>query len=219
MGTFLQDLKYGLRMLRKSPGFTLIALLTLAVGIGANTAIFSVVNTVLLRPLPYKDPERLVMLWQISSIFGRGGASAPEYLDYRERDRVFRNIGAYDSLSFNLTGSREPLRVKAARVSASLFDVLGVSPMFGRVISPREDVAGGPKVVVLGYSLWREQFGGNPNILGATVNLDAQLSTVIGVMPPSFQSPYNRTPFSDRAQLWVHMAITAHELHARAERM
>jgi predicted permease len=219
VGTFLQDLKYGVRMLRKSPAFTLIALLTLAIGIGANTAIFSVVNTVLLRPLPYKNPDRLVMLWQISSIFGRGGASAPEYLDYRERNRVFRNVGAYDSLSFNLTGSREPLRVKAARVTASLFDVLGVSPLFGRAITREEDQAGGPKVVVLGCSLWRDQFGSNPNILGTTINLDAQPYTVIGIMPPSFKFPFEGTPFSDRAELWVPMAFTAHELQARAESM
>src|SRR5262249_37014525 len=182
MGTVLQDLKYGLRMLRKSPGFTLIALLTLAIGIGANTAIFSVVNTVLLRPLPYKDPDRLVMLWQISSIFGSHvGASAPEYLDYRERNHVFSRMGAYASLSFNLTGGREPQRIKAARVSASLFDVLGVSPMFGRTITQQEDQTGGPKVVVLGYSLWRDEFGSNPNILGTNINLDAQPYTVIGV--------------------------------------
>jgi predicted permease len=219
VGTFLQDLKYGVRMLRKSPAFTLIALLTLAIGIGANTAIFSVVNTVLLRPLPYKNPDRLVMLWQISSIFGRGGASAPEYLDYRDRNRVFRNIGAYDSLSFNLTGSREPLRVKAARVTASLFDVLGVSPLFGRAITREEDQAGAPKVVVLGYSLWRDQFGSNPNILGTTINLDAQPYTVIGIMPPSFKFPFDGTPFSDRAELWVPMAFTPHEIQARAESM
>jgi predicted permease len=220
MGTFLQDLKYGLRMLRKSPSFTLIALLTLAVGIGANTAIFSVVNTVLLRPLPYKEPDRLVMLWQISSIFGSQlGASAPEYLDYRERNKVFNGIGAYSSRSFNLTGGHEPQRIKAARVSASLFDVLGVSPMFGRSITQQEDQAGGPHVVVLGYSLWRDEFGSNPNILGTTINLDAQPYTVISVMPPSFKFPFDGTPFSDRAELWVPMAFTAHEVQARAESM
>jgi predicted permease len=218
MGTFFQDLNYGLRMLRKSPGFTLIALLTLAVGIGANTAIFSVVNTVLLRPLPYRDPDRLVMLWQISSIFGsQVGASAPEYHDYREGNHVFSRMGAYASLSFNLTGGREPQRIKAARVTASLFDVLDVSPMFGRVIAPDEDQAGGPKVVVLGYSLWRDEFGSSPKILGTTINLDAQPYTVIAVMPPSFKFPFDGTPFSDRAELWVPMAFTAHELQARAE--
>jgi predicted permease len=218
METLLQDIRYGLRMLLKSPGFTAIALLTLAIGIGANTAIFSVVNTVLLRPLPYKDPARLVMLWQISSVFGSHvGASAPEYLDYRERNRVFQSIGAYASRSFNLTGGHEPQRIKAARVTASLFDVLGVSPMFGRTITQQEDQTGGPKVVILGYSLWRDTFGANPNIVGTTINLDAEPYTVIGVMPPSFNFPFDGTPFSDRAKLWVPMAFTAHEVQARAE--
>lgn len=216
--TLLQDIRYAFRMLMKSPGFTAIALLTLAIGIGANTAIFSVVNTVLLRPLPYKDPDRLVMLWQISSVFGSHvGASAPEYLDYREGNHVFSRMGAYASLSFNLTGDREPQRIKAARVTASLFDVLGVSPMFGRTITQKEDQSGGPKVAVLGYSVWRDEFGSNPNILGSTINLDEQPYTVIGVMPPSFQFPFDGTPFSDRAKLWVPMAFTAHEVQARAK--
>jgi putative ABC transport system permease protein len=218
METLLQDIRYGLRMLLRSPGFTAIALLTLAIGIGANTAIFSVVNTVLLRPLPYKDPARLVMLWQSSSIFGsHSGASAPEYLDYRDRNRSFQNMGAYASRSFNLTGGHEPQRIKAARVTASLFDVLGVSPILGRTISQQEDQTSGPKVVLLGFSLWRNTFNGNSNIVGTTVTLDAEPYTVIGVMPPSFRFPFDGTPFSDRAELWVPMAFTAHELQARAE--
>ena len=218
MEALLQDTRYAFRMLLKSPGFTTLALLTLAIGIGANTAIFSVVNTVLLRPLPYKDANRLVMLWQSSSIFGSHlGASAPEYLDYRQRNHSFQSIGAYASRSFNLTGGHEPQRIKAARVTASLFDVLGVSPMLGRTISQQEDQTGGPKVVVLGYSLWRNTFGQNPNILGTTVSLDAQPYTVIGVMPPSFKFPFDGTPFSDRAELWVPMDFTGHELQAREE--
>lgn len=218
MDALIHDIRFAFRMLLKNPGFTAIALITLAVGIGANTAIFSVVNTVLLRPLPYKDPARLVMLWQSSSIFGSYlGASAPEYLDYRQRNRVFQSIGAYSRQSFNLTGGQEPQRIKAARVTASLFNVLGVSPMLGRTVSQQEDQTGGPKVVVLGYSLWRNTFGANRNTVGTTVNLDAQPYTVIGVMPPSFKFPFDGTPFSDRAELWVPMDFTTHELQAREE--
>ena len=218
MEALVQNIRYALRMLLKNPAFTAIALLTLAIGIGANTAIFSVVNTVLLRPLPYKDPGKLVMLWQSSSTFGSHlGASAPEYLDYRERNRVFRSIGAYASRSFNLSGGHEPQRLKAARVTASLFDVLGVSPMLGRTISQQEDQAGGPNIVMLGYSLWRNEFAGDQKILGKSVNLDGQPYTVIGIMPPSFKFPFDGTPFSDRAELWVPMDFTAHELQAREE--
>ncbi len=220
METLLQDIRYGLRMLRKSPAFTAVALLTLTIGIGANVAIFSIVNTVLLQPLPYRDPGRLVMVYQsFPAVSGmeRLGASPPDFLDYRARNRVFENIGGYSDRSATLTGEGDPERVQGARVTASVFPLLGVSPLFGRTFTEEEDRQGAGPVVVLSYSLWHRRFRDDPSVIGRAVRLDDQPYTIIGVMPRSFAFPFPGTPLSDIAEFWVPMAFTPHEQQARAE--
>ena len=217
MEAFLQDVRYGLRMLRKNPGFTAVALLVLTIGIGANVAIFSVVNTVLLRPLPYHDPGRLVMLWE--SLPGIGfqqvGTATGEYLDYRDRNRVFSGIAAYKNDTANLTGSGQPERISISRTSANLFSVLGVQPMLGRTYAREEDRPGAAKVAVLSYGLWKRRYGADSGILGRAVDLDGQPYTVIAVMPASFQFPFSSLPYSDRAELWVPVAFTQDEIADR----
>jgi putative ABC transport system permease protein len=205
MNRISQDLRFGMRLLRKSPGFTLVAVLTLALGIGANTAVFSVVDTVLLRPLPYHEPDRLVLVSETESVAPGDelGVAAQEYLDYRDQNQVFSNVAAFESDGFNLTGQGQPLRVNAARISASAFPTLGVSPLIGRAFTSGEDRAGSDNVVELSYSLWQNQYHGDPNILGRTVKLDEKPYTVIGVMPPSFHFPFDGKPFSEMADLWL----------------
>jgi putative ABC transport system permease protein len=205
MSQMWQNLRFGVRQLRKSPGFALVAVLTLALGIGANTAMFSVVDTVLLRPFAYYQPNRLAL---VSETLNGGtnddyGVAAQEYLDYREQNRVFSQVAAFEQDGFNLTGEGEPLRVNAARISSSAFSVLGVSPTIGRAFSSDEDRHGSDNVVELSYSLWQHQYHGDRNILGRTVKLDENPYTVVGVMPPSFRFPYDGKPFSEQADIWL----------------
>jgi len=217
METLLQDVRYGLRMLRKNPGFTAVALLVLTIGIGANVAIFSVVNTVLLRPLPYRDPSRLVMIWE--SLPGIGfqqvGTATAEYLDYRDRNRVFSGIAAYKNDTANLTGSGQPERIPITRASANLFSVVGVQPMLGRTYTTAEDRPGAAKVAILSYALWKRRYAADRKIVGGAIDLDGQPYTVIGVMPASFQFPFSSLPYSDRAELWVPVAFTQDEIADR----
>jgi predicted permease len=212
--TLLQDLKYGWRMLARNPGFTAIAVTTLAIGIGASTAIFSMVDTVLLRPLPYKQPDKLVVVSE--SLPGMStdeiGVSAGEYQDYRDRNRSFSQIAAYENAGFNLTGVGQPLRVNAAALSASAFPLLGVSPEFGRAFTSEEDRYGLNNVVVLSDSLWKHEYSADPNILGKVVKLDEKPYTVIGVMPPSFRFPFDGAPLSEMADLWVPLAFSLDRL-------
>lgn len=217
MTSLMQDVRYALRMLRKSPGFTAVVLLVLMIGIGANIAIFSVVNTVLLRPLPYRDPGRLVRVWeQLPGIgYGQVGTATGEYLDYQSQNRVFSGIAGYKNDTVNLTGSGQPERVPITRATANLFPVLGVEPMLGRTYSADEDRPGGPKVAVLSYGLWQRRFGADRKIVGHTIALDGQPYAVIGVMPRSFQFPYATLPYSDQAELWVPVAFTPDEIADR----
>jgi len=207
--TLPQDIRYGWRMLVRNPGFAAIAVLTLAIGIGASTAVFSVVDTVLLRPLPYQQPGRLVVVTE--SLPGMStdeiGVSAAEYQDYRDRNRSFSQVAAYESAGFNLTGVGQPLRVNAAALSASAFPLLGVSPVLGRGFTEQEDRYGSSNVVVLSHALWEHQYSGDPNILGKTVKLDEKPFTVIGVMPASFRFPFDGAPLSEMADLWVPIAF------------
>jgi predicted permease len=209
METLLQDIRYGWRMLARNPGFTAIAVLTLALGIGASTAIFSVVDTVLLRPLPYRDPEKLVLVSETlpGMSMDQIGVSAGEYQDYRDRNRSFSQVAAYESAGFNLTGAGQPLRVNAAALSASAFPLLGVSPERGRGFTTEEDRYGSSSVVVLSHALWEHQYSRDPNILGRTVKLDEKPFTVIGVMPASFRFPFDGAPLSEMADLWVPIAF------------
>ena len=201
----MNDLRFGFRLLRKSPGFALVAVLTLALGIGANTTVFSAVDAVLLRPLPYYEPDRLVLVNETVMNSGNDyiGVAAQEYQDYRDQNKSFSNVAAFETDGFNLTGEGPPLRVQAASISASAFPTLGVSPIMGRAFTSEEDRSGSDNVVELSYSLWQNQYHGDSNILGRTIKLDEKSYTVIGVMPPSFHFPYDGKPLSETADLWL----------------
>ena len=215
MQTLWQDLRYGGRMLLKKPGFTLIAVLTLALGIGANTAIFSVVNAVLLRPLQYSDPDRLVQVWQN---FPQSGASqvtvsAPEFLDYMDQNRVFGRMAAFRPQGFTLTGGAEPELIFGMRVSTDLFPLLGVAPALGRSFLPEEDQIGVPRAVILSHGLWRRRFGSDTTLIGKTLTLDGESFTVVGVMPPGFQFPPQA-----QNEVWANTPIDANDLNRRGFR-
>jgi putative ABC transport system permease protein len=203
---FLQDVRYGLRQLRQRPGFTAVAVLTLVLGIGANTAVFSLVDTILLRPLPYRNPEGLVVVSETVPQMGGDteiGMAAGEYLDYRDRNHSFIQTAAHEGAGFNLTGEGIPMRVNAAAVTASVFPLLGVPPRLGRTFTADEERPGGARVAVLSYALWQNHFGADRGILGKTIKLDEQPYLVVGVMPPSFKFPFDAAPLSERADLWV----------------
>jgi putative ABC transport system permease protein len=201
METLLRDIQYGIRNLLKRPGFTAIAVITLVLGIGANTAIFSVVNGVLLRPLPYSDPGRLTQLWEASVKKGRGEipASYPNFADWRDRNRVFEQVAAYADWTFNLTGAGEPERIRSAIVSPAFFSILGIKPIQGRVLLAGEDERGKDLVAVISESLWRRKFNSDPNIIGRSLNLDDKSFTIAGVIAHGVQSPL----LSDEIELWA----------------
>jgi putative ABC transport system permease protein len=180
-------IRQAIRSLLKSPGFTSASIVALALGIGANTAIFSLVNSVLLRPLPYKDPSRLVMLWQRSPAGAGNDVSAADFQDWRDRSRSFEQISAVLGSSFNLTEGDQPERVSGLRVTASFFTALGVMPALGGVFGSEEEQPGAQRPVVLSDTLWRRRFGGNRKLIGQTIHLDRQAYTVVGVMPSGFE--------------------------------
>jgi putative ABC transport system permease protein len=192
MNAFWQDLRYGARMLIKKPGFTFVAVLTLSLGIGANTAIFSVVHAALLRPLPYEKPEQLVMIWEsnLSRGLDRSQVSPVTYCDWREQKHLFDKIAGwwYPQVNLTDTGS-EPQRVRTVDVTDAFFDVLGVRPVIGRGFQPGEDRPGGERLAVIGHELWRNRYNSDPNILGKSVTLDGRSYSIIGVAPPGFNYP------------------------------
>ena len=199
METFWQDLKYAARMLRKSPGFAVVVVLTLALGIGANTAIFSVVNGVLLRAMPYPQSERLVMLWQQSKEIPEMMISYPDYLDWRTQNHVFTDIALYNRfLDKNLTGRGEPERLATAVTTSNLFTLLGVKPALGRTFLAEEDKRGGNRVALLSHGLWKRRFGGDAHIVGETIQLDGDSYVVAGVLPADFH-------YLPKIELWVPM--------------
>jgi predicted permease len=187
MSGFLQDLRYGLRMLARNPGFSAVAVLTLALGIGANTAIFSVVDAVLLAPLPYDQPGQLVQLWE-DDLDGRGEArntvSGPAFAAWREENKLLENLAAYTPVALNLTGDGRPERLRGLRVSASYLQVFRVKPLLGRGFLPEEDRRGTDKVVLLTHGLWQRRFGGDTNLVGRTIQLGGEGRAVIGILPP-----------------------------------
>src|SRR5499426_2923775 len=183
MNTLLQDLRYGARIMLKQPVFTLIAVLTLGLGIGANTAIFSLVNAVLLRPLPFAEPERLVWTWGEFSGGNRASTSPPDFLDYRAQSRSFEELAAMAFNSFNLTGSGEPERVIGSSVTANFFQALGVRLVQGRAFLPEEERSSPAQVAVITQWLWQQRFGGDPPIVGKTISLNGRGHTVVGVAP------------------------------------
>ncbi len=189
MQTFWQDLRYGARMLRKQPGFTLIAVVTLSLGIGANTAIFSVVNAVLLKPLPYPEADRLVLLLEQAESFGEESVAYLNFVDWRAQQNVFQNLGVYNGGSYTLTGNGDPQQLSGAQASADLLTALRIKPALGRLFTPDEDNLGAAPVVVLSHRLWQERFGGDANIINRTITLNERSYTVIGVLPPEFYFP------------------------------
>ena len=202
METFLQDMRYALRTLLKRPAFTVIVVLALALGIGANTAIFSVVNAILLRPLPYKNPDRIVMVWMDNHKLGvdQDWHSYPNYSDYRDQSSTFEDVAAFNDRSFNLTGTGDPVRVVGAWTTANLFQVLGVDPILGRAFSGEEETPGKDLVAVLSYGLWQRRFGSDPNVIGQPISLNGVDRTIVGVMPPTFRFPEKTT------ELWIPLA-------------
>ncbi len=188
METLWNDLQYGFRRLLKSPGFTLVAILSLAIGIGANSAIFSVTNALLLRPLPYKDAERIAILWNRSPGLNieRDWFSLGQYLDIKLENHVFEQVAATIDASYNLTGQGNPERLEGAKVSSSLFPLLGAKATLGRVFMPEEDEKGKPLTVILSHGFWQRRFGGDGNVLGKTLTLNDQNYAIVGVMPAAF---------------------------------
>jgi len=209
IGDLAQDVRYGLRMLAKNPAFTTIAVLALALGIGANSAIFSVVNAILLRPLPYKNPDQLVMIWEEATHLGFPKDTPPpaNFLDWRKQATVFTGMSALVGQTYNLTGAGEPERLDGRRVSANIFDVLGVRPIIGRTFVAEEDKPG-TKVVLLNESLWKRRFGGDPSVIGRVITLNNEGYTVIGVMPHSVHLPASG---KWRDQVWVPIAFPPEE--------
>ena len=196
MNSLLKDLRYSARTLLKSPGFTVVAVITLALGIGANTAIFSVINGVLLRPLPYPESQNLVFVSERDQQMRRLFIAWPNYLDWRAQNQVFESIGVYNRDSFNLAGAGEPQRLLAGQVSADFFSTLKVNPALGRSFHHDEDQPGGPLAVVLSYGLWQRAFGGDASVINRSITLNDRPYTVIGVMPKGFEFPA-------RADIWV----------------
>src|SRR5438034_8157375 len=208
-----QDLRYGLRTLLKNPGFTIVAVSALALGIGANSAIFSVVNAVLLRPLSFKNPEQLVMVWENATHAGfpKKTLSPPNFLDWQRQNTVFTGMAAMAERSFNLTGVGEPERLDGRRVSANLFELLGVPALLGRTFVPNDDRPGA-HVVLLSHSLWQRRFGSDPNVIGRVITLNGESYNVIGVMPRSVHLPAYGN-WNDK--VWVPIAFTNEEVTQR----
>src|SRR5262249_10440679 len=203
--TLMQDLRYGVRMLMKNSGFTFVAVSTLALGIGANTAIFSEVNATLLRPLPYKDPDRIVMVWGTNpggyGWRGKTGFSAPSFLDYQQRNQVFECMAAFHRDNFTVTGTGNPEFIRAGVVTREFFDVLAVQRILGRTFLLQETQTGREHVAVLSYGLWQRRFGSDPSIIGQTIRLDATPYTIIGVLPQGFD--FTIPDFFQSRDLWV----------------
>jgi predicted permease len=186
--TFLQDVRFALRMLRKNPGFTAIAVLTLALGIGANTAIFSVVYAVLLQPLPYKDPARLVTVNETTPRVGSVSVSYPNFLDWRAASNTFSQMSAVHQVGFNLSGVSQPESINGDAVSPNFLSMMGIHPLFGRDFSDSEEKPGTPPVALLSYALWQSHLGGDLNVVGKTISLDGTGFTIVGVLPPDYRS-------------------------------
>src|SRR5204863_1186970 len=202
METLIQDVRYAIRMLLKKPGFTAVVVITLALGIGANTAIFSVVNGVLIQPLPFKEPDRLVAVREINPKFSNDpvGASFPNFTDWKEQNQVFEQMAGFRVQYFTLTGADEPLRVTAQCVSSAFFPMLGAEAVLGRIFLPEEEKTGQRKLVVLSHGFWQRRFGGDPSVLDRTLTLDGSPFIVVGVMPAGFR-------FLRDADLWTPLDV------------
>src|SRR5580658_2786434 len=213
MDTLISDLKYGTRVLLKSPGFMIVAVLTLALGVGANTAIFSVVHAVLMSPLPYPNADRVVLVKEAIPQIGPKPAliSAPDIAQIAKWNRVFDGVAGFRVWSYEFSGQGDPARLTADRVSSSLFPVLGVQPIVGRNFTAEEERPG-HNVIILSYGMWQQRCGGDPNVAGQVVNLDRQPYTIIGVMPQSFVFPLPGMDQGVAAEAWVPLALSNAEL-------
>jgi len=183
LNELFQDVRYGFRTLLKSPGFTIVAVATLAIGIGGNTAIFSFVDGALLKPLPYAEPDRIVQVLEKPPGGGRNGISTLNYLDWQRGNTVFEYLAARTGGSVTLTGINDPVQLRGSRVSARYFDIFGVKTALGRTFADGEDQPGKERVAILGHALWESQFGSDPNVIGRSILLDGAPHTVIGVLP------------------------------------
>src|SRR6185369_3678660 len=204
MESLLQDVRYGVRMLMKHPGFTAVAVIALALGIGANTAIFSVVNAVLLRPLPFSDPQSLMVIYESRADRGglRSSVSYPNFADWRKQSSSFEALSSYRDTDMVLTGLAEPLRLHAAVVNADLFPILGVNPAIGRAFTDDEDRPDS-RVVLLSHRLWGQRFGSDPGVLGRSLILGGKGYTVVGVMPAGFKFPVD----GENIDMWTTVAL------------
>ena len=213
METIFTDVRYGFRSLLKRPGATLIALVTLALGIGVNTAIFSAVDSVLLRPLPFKEPEQLVSIWEQTLQIGivRNQVAPANFFDLRTQNQTFEAIGAYGPEDFNLTGHGEPERISGQLVSANVFSILGVQPALGRTFLPNEDQPGQHRVVVLSHALWQRLFNQDPSLVNRNITLNGETFTVVGVMPRSFFFPEREV------ELWIPWAMEPDQASGRGD--
>jgi len=198
----VHDVRVSFRSLAKRPGFALLVVLTLALGIGAPVAIFSLVSEVMLHPLPYEDPDRVVMVWERPPRYDRFAVSPANFLDWKEQNQVFEDMAATMRATVNLTGSGEPERLRGHRVSASFFPMLGVQAALGRTFLPEEDQPGGERVVVLSHGLWQRRFDSDPSVVGRTVSLDRESYTVIGVMPRGFRD-FSNIFSTEEVKLWL----------------
>ena len=190
MESFARDVRYVTRALLRSPAFFAVTVLTLALGVGATTAIYSVVNGVLLRPLPYPDPDRIVHLWQVGEQGGRGQVSDPNYDDWKAGTRSFSAMAQLSPSSFvSVSGTSEPVRVRAAFVSRAFFDVLGVNPIRGRLFAGEETQEDGARAVIVSHRFWQNQLGGRADLSGAAIRFNEQSYSVIGVLPPTVDFP------------------------------
>ena len=207
MRSLLQDFRYGVRLMRRAPGFTLAAIVTLALGIGANTAIFSLVNVLKLQPLAYRDPHRVtfVLGWNTAQQSMAFNLNFADFADLKRKARSFDDVAAYAYWSANFTGGDVPERVQAYRVTANTFSLLGVPPLIGRTLTARDGMPGAPNVVIISHGLWERRFGAERSAIGRPVQIDGQPYTVVGVMPSAFEYPV----FNFKGDLWAPMQVDA----------
>src|SRR4051794_27893579 len=221
----IPNLRLAFRSLIKTPGFTIVAVVTVALAIAANTAVFSLVNALLIRPLPFQAPQNLILLFEKFSAQGLDQipVSAPEYLDWEKQSQTYERIGAFNFTDFNLTGGDMPERIAGAVVTPSLFPLLGVAPIKGRVFNDTEFGEGNDTVVMISERLWRRRFNSDPQLVGTAVQINGRSYTVIGIMPAKFEFPLpllgvQGGTFAERADIWKPIAFTKNELESRGSR-
>ncbi len=204
----LQDIKLGFRRLRGSPGVTAVVIVALALGVASATTVFSIVNAALLRPLPFPEPDRLVMIYEDRGQEQRRRMGAADFVEVRRLSRSFETVAAVDNTSFSITSSERPLGPLMQRVSPGYFRLLRIEPLLGQTLLPAEGVAGGPQMAVLSHAFWQKHFGGDPGVLGRAIELDYQPYEIVGVMPEGFHNPF----FPRDPALWLPLVPQPEEL-------